>query len=280
MPGVRPFDRMLRIAEPNAQFKATYQVYGTNHNYYNSEWIHTETNNGGCINQQPLFDNTNTGYARTRQTGLLSALSFFTANVGVTRDAIANRLFDPRFPLALDYRVHRGYQPGGNLAFSLPLQDFDVPSFTTSGAVIVTPGGVNNHDPSLNAVRISWQNPSAATFFQTSWAPSDLSGYQSLDLRLDRAADFNALDDFRAASFGVALVNGNGTVSSTVPIAEFVDLVPPPRLNAALQTARIPLSRFAAATLGQIRGVRLVFTEPMITELIVTNIRATRYAEN
>jgi hypothetical protein len=280
MPGVRPFDRMLRIAEPTSHFKATYQVYGTNHNYYNTEWLQTETNNGGCINQEPLFDTTRSGYARTRQTGLLSALSFFTANVGASRDPLANRLFDPQYPLSLDYRVHRGYHPGGDASFSLPLTDFDSPSFTTGGDVSVTPGGVNNHDPSLNAVRISWQNPGNGTFFETAWEARDLSAYQTLDFRVDRMVDFNALTDFRPSSFGVALLNGDGTLSSAVPVSQFVDLVPPPRANAALQTARIPLSRFAGATLTQIRGLRLVFNEAMITEIVVTNVRATRSASD
>src|SRR5262249_52741301 len=52
--GARPFDRALRIFDENPQtLKATYTVWGANHNYYNTEWQTTDS--AGCWSHRPLF---------------------------------------------------------------------------------------------------------------------------------------------------------------------------------------------------------------------------------
>ena len=52
--GVKPFDRMMLITnESPARFKATYTVWGTNHNFYNTEWQFSDS--PGCLGQTRLF---------------------------------------------------------------------------------------------------------------------------------------------------------------------------------------------------------------------------------
>ncbi|HET9952953.1 MAG TPA: hypothetical protein VFQ61_00545, partial [Polyangiaceae bacterium] len=55
--GAYPYNRMLSIVEPNPNLKATYRVYGANHNFYNTEWRQSDSHPVGCINQERLFDN-------------------------------------------------------------------------------------------------------------------------------------------------------------------------------------------------------------------------------
>jgi hypothetical protein len=287
--GIRPFDRMLRIAEPAPSFKSTYTVWGANHNFYNTEWQLSDS--FGCSNHRALFTtstNVEIGSAEQRQTGFYSMLSFFTANVGLERDVGANRLFDTQFGIAPESRIDRGYHPGGNSAHSLTLEDFINPTGTSSyglanqaSNVTVSHEFIPEHDISMQGARIEWTNASSSTFFQTNFAAAgsgfNLTSYQFLDLRLDRVQPFS--DDPLETNFTVSLVNANGSLSSAVSILEFVELFEPPvgpfAPHRMLQTARIPLTRFTGANLGSVRGVRLTFSSTANMQIYVAHIRAT-----
>src|SRR5262249_48940416 len=76
--GVRALDRMLALpTETRETFKASYTAWGTNHNYFNSEWQRSDS--FGCQDHLPLFSNGPgiTGSAEQRQIGLRSMLTFF-----------------------------------------------------------------------------------------------------------------------------------------------------------------------------------------------------------
>ncbi|WP_437983363.1 cellulose binding domain-containing protein [Sorangium sp. So ce117] len=289
LPGMRPFDRMMSISEPEPLSKSFYHVWGANHNYYNSEWQLADGNSGGitgCIDHEELFDPLEHGSPAQRETGRLAAVQFFTANVGAERDEAANALFDPAFPFPdVPYRVRRGYHPGGGSADSLMLEDFINPTGTSSYGLPNTTGGtlsvehtpLSGHDPSLSGAWIHDVAAGSATFFQSNWSAAgtgfDLTGYDTLDLRADRSWG----SDPTEASFLVELVNADDTRSSAVAIDEFLELGPPPRGGTTLPTARIPLSSFSGATLASVRGVRLTFTTPLDgSSLYLANIRATR----
>jgi hypothetical protein len=271
------FNRAIGISEPSPAFKATYRVYGANHNFYNSEWRQSDYHPVGCINQERLFDNP----ALQRESGRLAAVSFFSANVGATRDLAGNRVFDPQFPLSVSgYRVHRGYHTGGNSTYSLVLQDFTSASGTSyeSGPGVTTNLWSVDGNPALGLLGIDVTAPSSSAYVQANFRPSgsgvNLNAYRFLDFRVElRNSDPN---DFRVRSFTVELVNANGTRSAPVAIGPYVDLVPPPRNVAVLQTARIPLTRFSGANRFAIRGVRLVFADPALAGIALANVRATR----
>ncbi|WP_437938196.1 cellulose binding domain-containing protein [Sorangium sp. So ce341] len=289
LPGVRPFDRMMSIAEPAPFFKSFYHVWGANHNYYNSEWQQADffgPGFTGCIDHEELFDPAEHGSPAQRETGRFAAASFFTANVGAQRDEAANALFDPAFPFPdVPYRVNRGYHPGGDATYSLLLEDFINPTGTSSyglpnsigGTISVEHTMVSQHDPSHRGARIHGVVAGSSTFFQSNWSAAgtgfDLTGYDYLDLR----ADVGWRSDPISATFLVELVNADDSRSSAVAIHEFLELDSPPRGNTTLQTARIPLSSFSGAALGSVRGVRLTFSTPLNGDsLYVANIRATR----
>ncbi|AUX29269.1 hypothetical protein SOCE836_013570 [Sorangium cellulosum] len=289
LPGLRPFDRMMSIPEPEPLFKSFYHVWGANHNYYNSEWQLADGNTGGitgCIDHEELFDPLEYGSPAQRETGRLAAVSFFTANVGEDRDEAANALFDPAFPFPnVPYRVRRGYHTGGDSTDSLLLEDFISPTGTSSYGLPNTTGGtisvehiaLSGHDPSHSVAWIHDVAEGSSTFFQSNWSPVgtgfDLTGYDYLDLRADRGWG----SDPTEASFLVELVNADDSRSSAVAIDDYLELGSPPRGGSTLPTARIPLSLFTGATLGSVRGARLTFTTPLDgNSLFVANLRATR----
>jgi hypothetical protein len=295
--GVRPFDRMLRITEQTPRFKSFYHVWGANHNYYNSEWHNNDGNISGleiCRNHTPLFDPADFGSELQRETGRFAISAFFTANVGLERDEAANAVFDPAFPLPVEYRVNRGYHPGGDTALSLVLEDFTGPTGTSSYGLPNQTGGnlsvshqtlIPPHDPSLRAAQLQSFTASDGTFFQTNFAPSgegfDLTSYDLLDLRVDRSlAPFDPPSAPIPVSFLIRLVNADDSLSEAVSLDDLLEVLPPPRMNSGrtLQTVRIPLASFAQAQLDAVRAVRLSFTTPLDEELTIwiSNIRATR----
>ncbi len=116
--GVRPFDRMMMsrgnpTEKASPAPKATYSVWGTNHNYYNTEWQTSDSD--GCIGSAngALFPPA-TGSSGQTSAGLSGILAFFRGVLatgtagGYLPDAIRN--FDiPGFGAAttLEFRVAR-----------------------------------------------------------------------------------------------------------------------------------------------------------------------------
>jgi len=110
--GVRGFDRVMAYtgnisgisAENPAKQKSTYSVWGTNHNFYNTEWQRRDPfidptqppcagANHNAIFQHPPTDGT--GSAAQRTIGSASLLAFFRANVGSGATASFNQNFNP-----------------------------------------------------------------------------------------------------------------------------------------------------------------------------------------
>ena len=109
----------------------------------------------------------------------------------------------------------------------------------------------------------------------------NLTSYQLLDLRIDRA--FDALNPPSSTDFEIQLVNANNSLSASVSMSAYNQRIDGPvggGINSArhsmLQTVRIPLSHFGSATLSSIRGVRLTFSATPSGHVYVANIRATR----
>lgn len=282
LPGLGVFERTFALAESAPSFKSFYHVWGANHNFYNSEWMRADANGGGdtgCFNHEPLFDPLAPGSAAQRETGRLAAVSFFTANVGASRDAAGNELFNPAFPLPVPYRVDRGYHPGSSADLSLLLEDFIEPTGTSSYGLANDTGGTLNVSHGGRRALVTNIVAGPSTFFQTNFAPVgsgfDLASYDFLDVRADRLGDFTVPG---VVSFGIELVNDDGSRSSSVAIDPYLVLGPPARSNLTLPTARIPLSAFDGARLDAVRAVRFTFPTPYPQGigLALANVRATR----
>ncbi len=95
--GVKPFDRMLLdSAEVPAVQKSTFTVWGTNHNFHNTEWQTSDS--AGCFANKRLFDHLY-GSADERAVALAGVLALFRGNVGPAANPAFNQNFNPQFEL-------------------------------------------------------------------------------------------------------------------------------------------------------------------------------------
>jgi hypothetical protein len=299
MDSVAAFDRMVGIFnESNPTFKATYSVWGANHNYFNTEWQKPDST--GCREHRAMFleGPTVTGSAEQRQSAFYPVLAFVTANVGPAQNPALNNLFDTKSPIISELPIDRGYIPGANTSHSRQLEDFTAATGTSTFGQLNGANGIainheqmfddpadgTYHDPSLRAANIAWTSPGSNTYFQSNWAAPgsgfNLTAYQMLDLRVNRAEDFDLNPESTTTSFGIALVTSNGTLSNTVSSDSRGVVIEGPVHGIAgyqtmFETIRIPLADFGVS-LSSIRGVRLIFSSTPTGRIFVTNIRASR----
>jgi hypothetical protein len=291
--GVKPFDRMmLKTSENPARFKATYTAWGTNHNFYNTEWQFSDS--PGCLGQTRLFPQL-LGSADQRAVSSASFLAFMRGNVGTSADPVFNQNFDPQFALpalvANVTRVDRGYTDSPSATVTKVFDDFPVAATNTylAGGAQFTIGGASQHDGSLRAAAVAWNTAGANVFFQsTAAAPVDLSALRTLEFRVSRQCHdlscHNAGPAWHTSTnFSVQLVTGAGQTSSRVQLQDYLSLTGPvgsltefagTLAHPILMTARIPLGAFANANLSQVGAVRFVFDDTKADEIYIANIRA------
>lgn len=140
------------------------------------------------------------------------------------------------------------------------LEDFINPTSISSYELANETGGTLTVNHGSRRALLTNIVASPSTFFQTNFAPLgsgfDLTSYDFLDVRADRLGDFMVPG---LVSFGIELVNQDGSRASSVAIDPYLVLGPPARSNLTLPTARVPLSAFDGAQLGAVRAVRFTF---------------------
>src|SRR5262249_27245623 len=272
--------------------KATYTVWGTNHNFYNTEWQSSDS--PGCLGQTRLFPKL-LGSPDQRAASSASFLAFMRGNVGPGANPAFNQNFDPQFALpgvvANVTRVDRGYTDSPSATVTRVFDDFPVAATNTytGNGVQFTIGRAAQHDASQRAAAVEWNNPGADVFFQsTAPAPVDLSALRTLEFRVSRQCHdlscHNAGPAWHSTTnFSVQLVTGAGQLSSHVQLQDYLSLTGPvgsltgfagTLAHPILMTARIPLAAFAGATLSQVQAVRFVFDDTNADEIYIANIRA------
>ena len=124
---------MLKTSESPARFKATYTAWGTNHNFYNTEWQFSDS--PGCLGQTRLFPRL-LGSADQRAVSSASFLAFMRGNVGAIADPVFNQNFNPQFALpalvANVTRVDRGYTDSPSATVTTVFDDFPVAATNTT----------------------------------------------------------------------------------------------------------------------------------------------------
>jgi hypothetical protein len=153
-------------------------------------------------------------------------IAFFRSHVGATDAWFAN-LFNPESIWVFEPRVDRGYSPGLSTAQSKMLEDFLNPTGTSSY-------GLPNEQPNITLAHtdlpehfdmkgadLAWSAPGG--YFQTNFAtaqlPFNLTSYQLLDVRVDRA--FDPLNGAAPTDFQIQLVKSNGALSAPVSISAY-----------------------------------------------------------
>jgi hypothetical protein len=294
--GIKPFDRMITATGENPEsFKATVTVWGACHNYYNTQWQQGDSDPSLCLNNDPLFAPNGPGVvgsASQQNTGLITLDNFFRGSVGAT-SATYRHFFNPLFPVpdTFNTRADRGFVPApatNTSSHTRLIEDFghNAPfsryGFVNASAPNVTEAHTQlpEHDPLLSGGVISWTNASPSTTWTNIYANPgsgiSISGFNTLDIRLDRADD--PLNTDLSTDFEISLVNANNSLSSSVLASSYVSIVGPiggpGGTHTMLQTARIPLTKFTGATLTAIRGVQFRFAETLTGKIYVADITA------
>lgn len=257
--GVRAFDRTLAKTDENpAAFKAAYGVWGTNHNFYNTEWQTSDAIACQGAGHTPLFS-APPGSADQRVTGSASLLAFFRGTVGIDPETSLNLNFNPLAtppaPVTSKTRVERSFIVTPNKAVSVVLEDFSKAKGTNTSGVANNIGGavvsvehglipesiatnlsgteigkVPQHDPTQRSGQIEWTAAATDNFFQTNWSAPGIGrsvrDFATLDLRLSRQ-DTATLNTGTSTDFSIRLVYVGPTgdvVSTSVQLSRYLDL--------------------------------------------------------
>ena len=294
--GVRPFDRLMVLGadSPSTQ-KSTFTVWGSNHNFYNTEWQQSDATTGtGCIGggNVPLFSTSGTESPLQRQLGLASIVAFFRANVGTSTTPTYNQTFDPKYNppgvITSASRVERGFTPSPSSTGRLVLEDFVQPTpcggNNACSNITANKTHVPEHDASLDAASILW-NTGSNKYFEARWAAAaDVSTYSSLDFRVSRQLNVS-LNPTTPTNFTIQLVKDDGSLSTSVKLCNYLALKGPvggydyaasEAYHRILQTVRIPLTHFSGVPLSQVRGVRITFSDSPTGAIYLANIHFAR----
>lgn len=296
--GVKPFDRMLRITnEATSLPKSSFEVYGANHNFYNTEWQQSDA--GGCIGQTALFPQT-LGSAQQRATVSNPILAFMQAFVGPSKLPGRGNRFDPSYPLATSLTsitaYARGYSGTPRSSQNLVVDNFDKATGTSSANVANETAGLStyshgsaggNHDATQRAASVVWGTAGVGRFLQTNASaagvPRNATSFQALEFRVALQCSGSLCSSNPAAGgdvdFSIALADADGTLSTPVTLKSVAVVRRPAGSfsnNVILQTVRVPLSSFAGADLTQFRGVRFTFDRTSSRAILLANVRLTR----
>ena len=297
--GVKPFDRMLLITtEATSLRKSTFEVYGANHNFYNTQWQQSDAS--GCTGQTPLFPQL-LGSPEQRSTASNTLIAFMRANVGPAKLAGQAKRFDPSNPLPTSLATvtsyARGFSATPRSSQSLIVDNFDKGTGTSSANVANDSSGLTSyshgsagfsHSSSQRAASVSWGTGGSSRFLQTNASaigvPIDVSPYLALEFRVALQCSGSLCSSSPTpggdVDFSIALANSDATLSAPLTLKSLAVVRRPVGsfgTNVVMQTVRVPLASFAGADLTHFRGVRFTFDQTSSRSIYLANVRLTRY---
>lgn len=294
--GVKPFDRMLKPGTEAQQMpKATFEVFGANHNFFNSQWQFSET--PGCDGQTPLFPD-HPGSASQRLTASVAFQKFMVANIGTVKHPNLLSMFDPSYPVPATLNAlteySRGFAAAPNPAQNLVVDDFENNTGTSTGGFANQSSGLSqyshgaasfSHDFAQRAASVNWNAGGGFLQLNAAAAGVDVAAFKALEFRVALRC-FGSLCSTPPSptgdvDFSISLVNGNGSQSASVPLKSFAVVRRPSgavfAVNSVMRTVRIPLSAFAGADPTKFHGVRLTFDKTAQSSIYLANVRLDKW---
>jgi hypothetical protein len=303
--GIKPFDRMLlKTGETASYRKSTFQVFGANHNFYNTEWQESDAEN--CSGQTKLFP-ANVGSPKQRETAIHTLIPFFRSNTGSLRHPDLALRFDPSYPLPSSLTsittYARGYSPAPRDFENFVIDSFDRPTGTSSRGVQNLSSGLTqyehgqaslNQDSSQRAAAVQWSNAGGFLQVNAAWSGSgvDARGFKSLEFRVMLRC-FGTLcgdpsDPTGDLDFSILLASVGAPLSKPVALKSRAVVHRPcgteftwQSFNRAInnelfQTIRIPLSAFPGFRPANFQGVRFFFDHTAASSIYLADVRLTR----
>lgn len=299
----RSFDRMiLNPSETSSIAKMVYQVWGANHDFFNTAWTNADGSDA-CKNANLIFDPMKPDSPEQQKIAIASASAFFRGNVGKNADSRFNQNFNPLYELPKSVtditQIDRDFAPSLKPSDIAIIENFDRDTYiSTSGQANLANQIQIQHQifdaydiTKLRGAIITWQKPSANTYFETIWTPphegKDLHPFSTLYFRIGRADD--PLNQEKTTDFSIALEDASGKLSNQIDVSDYA-LINGPTLYEhggetleeaekghypiILKTVNIPLSAFTGVDLEHIHGVRFIFDKTTSGALYLANIRA------
>lgn len=287
--GRYPFERMLlNTSEPvNAQ-KSLYEVWGANHNYFNTEWQTSDSYS--CSRGKPIFDSEASSSEAQQKVALASVPAFFRSRLGTNVDAVYNQNFNPLDSLPETVtaitQVDRDFTPSPGASETLVIEDFDKQTgLNTSGNTNQSNYITIEHKYLIGAehpqrvAQIAWKTAGSDAYFETIFAKPgqgrDLREFATLDFRVGRR--LGTVPGNPPTDFSVSLEDAAGQFSKEVAVSEYVTITGAgTNSEPVLVTVRMPLSAFKGVDLAAIHGVKFTFNRAKPDKIYLANIRTHR----
>ncbi len=286
--GRLPFERMLNAKdEANGHPKTLFEVWGANHNFFNTEW---QVNDSlGCFQHDPIFKPSLFFSIEQQQVASAAMTAFFKAHLGPDAEPDLDQVFDPLFslpgPIAQITNVHRDYSILTSDSGNLRLERFlDNKHIGRSGEKFLE-SNVNveiSEYTQPTFASVSWQktNNPINHLFEIHWAspnrPQDLSSYSTLDFRVGPQVIQPIVQN--PIDFTVTLSDSSGRRSAPLEIRKYVSLIHALHPSASLfQTARIPLANVVGIDLSKTIGIQFNFNHSESGQIQIADIRATSF---
>lgn len=297
--GLKPFDRGLAdTGEKKKLHKSTFEVFGANHNFYNTEWQVSDADS--CVGETALFPPLK-GSAQQRATAHETLIPFFLAHLGGDKKPRKADIFDPSYPLptklAAITAYDRGFSPAPHAAENFVIDNFDRTTGTSSeGAANQSAGlaqyshggGSDNDDPVQRAALVSWTANGGFLEVNATNAGSvvDTTDYPTLEFRVALRCSAQTCntqpDPTGDVDFSLALADGQGNLSAPVALKSVAAVHRPAGTdgveNVIFQTVRVPAASFAGFDPAKFHGARFTFDKTKAASVYLADVRFTRTA--
>ncbi len=225
--GMNPLDRMIsENKETRGSSKSAMIVWGTNHNFYNTEWQQSDAT--GCKNHTPLWTKIN-GESLQRKTAEMTMVPFFKAKLLDDTSEFLD-VYDPSYDMPETMvkltRVDRNYVATVDEQWisAFDLSKLDVEKLNAKNVELKITGAPS-HRSNLKSVSAEWSGPGSQVYWDMPLSQDskniDLRSIEFLSFRINRAkADENA----EPLEFSLVIVDSRGKTSRALNVADFVDL--------------------------------------------------------
>lgn len=306
--GLRFFERaMAADQESRMALKATFAVWGANHNYYNTEW--QESDASGCVGHQPLFDMSGRSAAQ-QETAIHPVMGFFRATVGRDANKVFARILDSTFHPAAPFRDLTQYERAWSITpdarWTWLLEGFEQPRLKSAAGIAhkltrlkATSLKLPDHDK--QGLALSWKgaSPQKPSSLLVTLAKSgrsiDMTGWSSVEIRMAMGCGGDLADpdcyidppvkDGVELEGDIRLIDADGRRSAAVPIAAYADLLPPVGVDyegyyfirhPVLSTLRIPSVAFSKIDRTRVRAIEFSFGRTGKAVVYLGDVRLSR----
>lgn len=262
--GMNPLDRMMmENKEVRGASKSAIVVWGTNHNFYNTEWMQSDSK--GCKNHNPLWTKIK-GEELQRKTAVMTMVPFFKAKL-MDDTAQFLDIYDPVYETPQEMkrltRVDRNFVTTVDSMWTtvLDLTKFPVEAFNSRGVELAV-ASAPSHRSNLKSISVEWSRSGEKVYWDIPFLQDqtsiDLRDVEFLSFRINRPS---ANKSPEIVDFSLAVVDSRGKLSRYLNMSDFVELTQTANHN-FLMMAKIPAGVFTGSfDRTKARSLRMIFNK-------------------